>query len=78
MNKVPDYDFRIDAFFHFAKTDTEVTEKQGIKITLIGENGKEKTNISSVNIQGNNKRSVDFSAVFKKPTEKYETLLFNI
>lgn len=78
LNKVPDFDFRIDAFFHFAKGGTEVTEKQGIKITLMGEKGKEKANISSVTIQGNNKRSVDFSAVFKKPTEKYETLLFNV
>lgn len=78
LNKVPDFDFRIDAFFHFAKSGTEITEKQGIIITLIGENGKDKKNISSVTIQGNNKRSVDFSAVFKKPTEKYETLLFNV
>lgn len=78
LTKQPDFDFRIDAFFHFAKSGTEVTEKEGIKITLIGENGKDKTNISSVTIQGNNKRSVDFSVVFKKPTEKYETLLFNV
>lgn len=75
---MPEYDFRIDAFFHFAKSNTDVSEKQGIKITLIGENGKDKSNISSLTIQGNNKKSVDFSAVFKRPAEKYETLLFNI
>lgn len=47
-------------------------------ITLLGETAGKKTNISSLTIEGEKKKAVDFSAIFKKPTEKYDTLIFEV
>jgi hypothetical protein len=76
--KQPDFDFRIDAFFHVAKGEKQLSDKDGLIITLIGENGSNKVNISNVTIEGEKSDSIDFSALFKKPTEKYENLVFTV
>jgi ABC-type Mn2+/Zn2+ transport system ATPase subunit len=55
-----------------------LTTDEGLIVTLIGENGGKKTNISSVTITGQKRKAIDFSAIFKKPTEKFETILFDL
>jgi hypothetical protein len=55
-----------------------LTPDEGLIVTLIGENGGKKTNISSVTITGQKIKAIDFSAIFKKLTEKLETILFDL
>lgn len=51
FKKAPEYDFRIDAFFHVATTK-ELSDQEGLIITLMGETAGKKTNLSSVTILG--------------------------
>ena len=67
MKKTPEFDFRMDAFFHTAKGQ-KLSSKEGLVVSLLGEKGSNKVSLSSVRIEGEDRNSVDFSVIFKKPT----------
>jgi hypothetical protein len=79
ISKIPTTDFRVDSFFHLAKSQN-LTANSGVQIELVGQNSQQERKVlSTVSVDGQeNKNAVDLSVVFKKPGEEYKSLSIDI
>lgn len=47
----------------------KLNEKSSIEVSLIGEKGSERTKLETISIPGKESGSIDFSIVFKRPSD---------
>lgn len=77
ISKIPDTDFRIDAYYHQAK-HISLNDKSSVEVSLIAEKGSERTKLQTISIPGKDSGSIDFSVVFKKPAEDFKALTIDV
>jgi hypothetical protein len=74
FHTIPDTDYRVEFSAHditFQKLDNNT----GVQLVILGYNGEEKKNVDSITLFVDDEKDyIDFSAVFKKPTEKYDKM----
>lgn len=75
---MPTSDFRIEFSAHDGEFK-ELTNNTGLIVGLVGYKGGEKKQLSQHNLLVDDEKNyIDFSLVYKKPTESYDKLEFQL